>query len=50
MSKHGMKGPTGGGPIGKMAMGGEKPKDFKKTMKNLIKYLHFGDFPSGSAF
>ena len=39
MSKHGMKGPAGGGPIGKMAMGGEKPKDFKKTMKNLIKYL-----------
>ena len=39
MSKHGMKGPAGGGPIGKMAMGGEKPKDFKKTMKKLIKYL-----------
>ena len=39
MSKHGMKGPAGGGAIGKMAMGGEKPKDFKKTMKNLIKYL-----------
>ena len=39
MSKHKMRGPMGGGPMGGMARGGEKAKDFKKTMKTLGKYL-----------
>lgn len=29
----------GGGPMGGMRVGGEKPKDFKGTIKKLIKYL-----------
>ena len=33
MSKHKMRGPMGGGPMGGMGRGGEKAKDFKKTMK-----------------
>lgn len=36
MSKKGMKGPMGNGPMG---ASGEKAKDFKGTMKNLLKYL-----------
>ena len=39
MSKHKMRGPMGGGPMGGMGRGGEKAKDFKKTMKTLAKYL-----------
>ena len=39
MSKQKMRGPMGGGPMGRMARGGEKAKDFRKTMKNLGKYL-----------
>lgn len=39
MSKHKMRGPMGGGPMGGMRRGGEKAKDFKKTMKTLTKYL-----------
>ena len=39
MSKHRMRGPMGGGPMGGMGKGGEKAKDFKKTMKTLAKYL-----------
>lgn len=40
---HGMmggrgRGPMGGGPMG-MAMGGQKARDFKGTMKKLIRYL-----------
>ena len=38
MSKYG-RGPMGGGPMGGMGKGGEKAKDFKKTMRTLIKYL-----------
>ena len=34
-----MRGPMGGGPMGGMGKGGEKAKDFKKTMKTLAKYL-----------
>ena len=39
MSKHKMRGPMGGGPMGGMGRGGEKAKDFKKTMKTLANYL-----------
>ena len=39
MSKHKMRGPRGGGPMGGMGRGGEKAKDFKKTMKTLGEYL-----------
>ena len=39
MSKQKMRGPMGGGPMGGMGRGGEKAKDFKKTMKTLAKYL-----------
>ena len=39
MSKYG-RGPMGGGPMGGMGKGGEKAKDFKKTMRTLIKYLN----------
>ena len=39
MSKHKMRGPMGGGPMDGMGRGGEKAKDFKKTMKTLAKYL-----------
>ena len=39
MSKHRMRGPMGGGPMGGMGKGSEKAKDFKKTMKTLAKYL-----------
>lgn len=39
MSKHKMRGPMGGGPMGGMGRGGERAKDFKKTMKTLAKYL-----------
>lgn len=31
--------PMGGGPMGNMGRMGDKPKDFKKTIKNLISYL-----------
>ena len=34
----GSKGPMGGGPMGGMGSG-EKAKNFKGTMKNLLKYL-----------
>ena len=39
MSKQKMRGPMGGGPMGGMGRGGEKAKDFKKTMKTLAQYL-----------
>ena len=39
MSKDKMRGPMGRGPMGGMGRGGEKAKDFKKTMKTLAKYL-----------
>ena len=39
MSKQKMRGPMGGGPMGGMGRGGEKAKDFKKTMKTLALYL-----------
>ena len=39
MSKHKMRGPMDGGPMGGMGRGGEKAKDFKKTMKTLGEYL-----------
>ena len=39
MSKDKMRGPMGRGSMGGMGRGGEKAKDFKKTMKTLAKYL-----------
>ena len=39
MSKDKMRGQMGRGPMGGMGRGGEKAKDFKKTMKTLAKYL-----------
>ena len=36
MSKQKMRGPMGGGPMGGMGRGGEKAKDFKKTMKTYV--------------
>ena len=38
MSKQKMRGPMGGGPMGGMGRGGEKAKDFKGTLKKLLKY------------